>query len=83
MLRAARAALVGEVPVVACGECCGNLARTGRLDAALRFEHLWDELAGMFNVDMSCSYPMEMPGLDDPRDAFEKIRSLHSTAHSQ
>jgi hypothetical protein len=83
MLRAARASLVNAVPVAACGECCGSLARAGRLDAAIRLEHLWDELANTFNADMFCPYLMEVPGPGEQRDAFERISSVHSSVHSQ
>jgi DNA-binding NarL/FixJ family response regulator len=44
--------------VVACGECSPLVWAQGRVEAALRLEHLWDELAKRHPVDLQCAYPL-------------------------
>jgi DNA-binding NarL/FixJ family response regulator len=80
MLRAARASRSNPPRVAACGECCGLLVQDGRIDAAIRLEHLWGELARAFNVDLLCGYPVAAPGEDG--SVFQRIRDVHSAVHS-
>jgi DNA-binding NarL/FixJ family response regulator len=56
---AARAAAHGG-KVVACGECVPTLWAEGHLDAAIQFEHLWDELARSRQIDTLCAYPLSV-----------------------
>jgi DNA-binding response OmpR family regulator len=82
MMRAARASS-GDAPrLAACGECAASLAQAGGVDAAIRLEHLWDELARTFNVDILCGYSMNVPRHDEECDVFRRICAEHSVVHS-
>src|SRR6201987_4843906 len=43
--------------VAACGECAPFLWAEGKVDAAIRLEELWNEIAMTYNVDILCGYP--------------------------
>jgi DNA-binding NarL/FixJ family response regulator len=69
----------GYPRVAACGEGCGKLAADGKVETAIRLEHLWDEFARACNVDMFCSY--SAAALADG-DAGARIAAEHSAVHS-
>jgi DNA-binding NarL/FixJ family response regulator len=83
VLSAARFSMAPHARVAACGEWCGHLLHDGHVDAAMRLEHLWDELGSAFNVDMFCTYTMAVPDRDAPREVFERICGEHSAVYSQ
>jgi DNA-binding NarL/FixJ family response regulator len=81
---AAAKAVKGERPrVVACGECAPLLWARGNTEAAIRVEHLWDEIAKTYNLDTLCGYPLG--GLQSEPDShiFQRICAAHSAVHSQ
>jgi hypothetical protein len=56
IMRAAKAAK-GERPRVAiCGECAPTLLAQGNTEAAIRLEHLWDEITRGYGADTLCGY---------------------------
>jgi hypothetical protein len=58
LLNAANAAK-GEPPrVSACGECSPLLWTQGKAEAAIRLEHLWNDIAKSHDVDVLCGYPL-------------------------
>jgi CheY-like chemotaxis protein len=76
LARAARASKGECARVAICGEGCGMLAAEGRIDAAVRLEHLWHEFASTFNVEILCSYLA--PATDDDEHDVRRITAGHS-----
>jgi DNA-binding NarL/FixJ family response regulator len=76
----ARAAAVsgGSGRVAACGDGASALWANRMPDAALRLEHLWDELAKRHRVDVFCGYATAaLPGGEEGHIA-EQLRAAHS-----
>ena len=67
----------GHPRVAACGEGCGTLAADGKMEAAIKLEHLWDGFARACNVDVFCSYSAAIAG----SDAGDRIAAEHSAVH--
>jgi DNA-binding NarL/FixJ family response regulator len=44
--------------VAACGECSATVWAQGHVEAAIRLEHLWDEIATGRQMDVLCAYPL-------------------------
>jgi DNA-binding NarL/FixJ family response regulator len=67
--------------VAACGECAPLLWAQGNMEAAIRVEHLWDEISRAHGVEILCGYSVSsfQGGVDSY--AFEKICSVHSAFH--
>jgi DNA-binding NarL/FixJ family response regulator len=80
VMEAAKAAQ-GEPPRVAvCGECAPSLWAQGKADAAIQVEHLWDEIARSYDVDILCGYPSTVQcGLDS--QIFQRICAEHSAVY--
>jgi len=50
---------------------------------AIRLEHLWDEIAKSYDVEVLCGYPLgSVQGVMDSR-IFERICAEHSVVHSR
>ena len=74
--------LIGELPGIAvCGEGCGSLWKNGNAEAAIRIEHLWDELARTFNVDVLCPYALGGVQYEETSDVFRRLREEHTAAY--
>src|SRR4051812_7338173 len=56
--KAAQRAAGRHGKVAACGECAPTLWAEGNIDAAIQFEHLWDELSTSQQMDTRCAYPI-------------------------
>ena len=83
-IMAAAKAVKGERPrVVACGECAPLLWARGNAEAAIRVEHLWDELAKTYNLDTLCGYPLGSFQSEPDSHIFQRICAEHSAVHSQ
>jgi hypothetical protein len=83
-IMAAAKAVKGERPrVVACGECAPLLWARGNAEAAVRVEHLWDEIAKTYNLDTLCGYPLGGFQADPGSLIFQRICAEHSAVHSQ
>jgi DNA-binding NarL/FixJ family response regulator len=76
--RAAAAARCEPPGVVVCGEGCPVLLRSGNAEAAIRIEHLWDDLARMFNVEVWCPYSMAGMQYDRTSAVVRRISAEHS-----
>jgi DNA-binding NarL/FixJ family response regulator len=83
LTRAAAAARCDPPGVAICGEGCASLFRDGNPEAAIRIEHLWDELARVFNVDVLCPYSLGGVAYDDASDVFRRLRDEHTAAYSR
>ena len=82
VLRAAKAVKGDFGRVAACGECAPLLWAQGNVEAAIRLEHLWDEIAIAQNVDILCAYSLGIIGSGMDSHTFERICAEHSGAHS-
>jgi DNA-binding NarL/FixJ family response regulator len=84
LLEAAIKAAKGKPPrVSACGECAPFLWAQGKADAAIRLEHLWDEIARTYDVDILCGYVMDSLQREQESHFYETICAEHSVVHSQ
>ncbi len=84
LIKAATKAGKGEHSrVVACGECSPLLWAEGKLDAAIRLEQLFDEIAATNGVDILCAYPLRSFQGKQDEHAFQSICAVHSAASSQ
>ena len=80
---AAKAAKVKPARVAACGECAPFLWAQGKAEAAIRLEHLWDEIAKSHNLDVLCAYPLGSFQGGVGSRIFEIICAEHSVVHSR
>jgi DNA-binding NarL/FixJ family response regulator len=77
---AARASGGESRRIAICGEGCGTLAAEGRVDTAVRLEHLWDEFAKACNVEIFCTYSPPA-ARDEAHDVVRRITAKHSAVH--
>jgi CheY-like chemotaxis protein len=83
LIEAAAKARKTERPrVAACGECAPTLWAQGKADAAIQLEHLWDEIAEKYDVDVLCGYVLKSFQLQESH-VYERICAEHSTVLSQ
>jgi hypothetical protein len=69
--------------VSACGECAPFLWAEGKADAAIRLEHLWDEIAKTYDVDILCGYMMGSLQREQESHFYNSICAEHSVVHSR
>ena len=83
LLNAAKAAK-GETPrVAACGEGVALLWVQGNPEAAIRLEHLWNEIVKSHDVDVFCGYPLGSFQAEPDSLIFQRICAEHSAVHSR
>jgi hypothetical protein len=80
---AAKAVKVEPARVAACGECAPLLWAQGKAEAAIRLEHLWDEIAKSHGLDVLCAYPLGSFQGGVGSHIFERICAEHSVVHSR
>jgi len=80
---ATKAVNVEHARVAACGECAPLLWAQGKGEAAIRLEHLWDEIARSHGLDLLCAYPLGSFQDGIGSRIFEKICAEHSVVHSR
>jgi DNA-binding NarL/FixJ family response regulator len=69
----------GERPRVAiCGECAPTLLAAGNTQAAIRLEHLWDQITRRYDADTLCGYIWSAVPHQESSPAFERICAEHS-----
>lgn len=69
----------GAHPRVAiCGECAPSLLREGNAEAAIRLEHLWDEITKSYHADTLCGYLWTLFPQRDSNPMFARICAEHS-----
>jgi DNA-binding NarL/FixJ family response regulator len=83
IVAAAKAAKVEHARVAACGECAPLLWAQGKAEAAIRLEHLWDEIAKSYGVGVLCGYPLGSFQGGVGSHIFDKICAEHSAVHSR
>lgn len=84
LITRAAAVAKGEHPRVAvCGECAPLLWTFGKGEAAVRLEQLWDEIAGRYDVDILCGYPLGSFYDERSSHVFQRICGQHSAVYSR
>jgi hypothetical protein len=53
------------------------------VDAAIRLEQLWDDIARTFDTDILCGYSLSSFGGEEDRHLYQKICAEHSVVHSR
>jgi DNA-binding NarL/FixJ family response regulator len=83
LIATATKAAKGEHPrVSACGECAPTLWAQGKADAAVQVEHLWDEIAKTYDVDILCGYLLNGLQREHESHIYERICAEHSVVCS-
>ena len=80
---AVRASTCTPARVAACGEIAPTLLREGRAGAAIRLEHLWDEVARTYDLDVLCGYSLKPALHDEEHGIYQQICAEHSAVHSR
>jgi DNA-binding NarL/FixJ family response regulator len=75
---AARAANGELRRVAACGELAPTLLAQGKVDAAVRLEHITDEVAKTYDLDILCGYVLTSFQREQERDVYRRICAEHS-----
>lgn len=84
LLTEAAKATKGSPPRVAvCGECSPTLWAEGKADGAIRVEHLWDEIAKTYDVDILCGYVLTNFQREHEKHIYEGICAEHSAVYSR
>jgi len=79
LIRAAAKAGKKEHPrVAACGECAPLLWAEGKVDAAIRVERLWNQLAAIYEIDILCGYALNSFHGMEEEHVFQSICAEHS-----
>ena len=67
--------------VAACGEGTSTLWAERKGDAAIQLEHLWDEMAREYDVDILCGYVLSDFQREQEGYIYERICAEHSTVY--
>jgi DNA-binding NarL/FixJ family response regulator len=81
VIQEAASASRGLRRVVAWGECAPTLWRAGSAKAAMRLEHLWNEVVTGFEVETLCGYFAPALNVDDP--TYQRLCVAHSAVHAR
>jgi len=77
---AAKAGKGARPRAAACGECSPVLWAQGKPYAAIQLEHLWDEVARTYDLDILCGYLLSDFRRRENCYIFERICAEHSAA---
>jgi DNA-binding NarL/FixJ family response regulator len=80
---AAKAAQGKPPRVAACGECSLTLWAQGNTDAAVQVEHLCDEIAKIYEIDILCGYVLNALQRKRESHIYERICAEHAAVYSQ
>jgi DNA-binding NarL/FixJ family response regulator len=83
VIKAAKAATAKSARVAICGECAPTLLVEGKVDAAIRLEHLWDETTREHDVDTLCGYLWSAFPEGESNTIFRRICAEHSAIHGR
>lgn len=78
VLSAAKASKKTRPRVAACGECAPLLWSQGKADAAILLEHLWDEVARTYDLDILCGYRTSGLLREQDSHVYAQISAEHS-----
>lgn len=79
--KASKAAKAKHSKVAVCGECAPTLLAEGKAEAAIEVEHLWDDLARRFGIQVLCGYVLTDYKVAESSQIFERICREHSSAY--
>ena len=65
--------------VVACGEAVNNLLAAGNVEATVRLERMWDEIAQLYEVDILCGY-LRSAFAEEDTATLERVCAEHTSA---
>jgi DNA-binding NarL/FixJ family response regulator len=68
--------------IAACGECAAMLWQEGNAEAAIRLEHLWDEIGRSYGMQIFCGYLLTSFQGGIGSFVFERICQEHSAVLS-
>jgi DNA-binding NarL/FixJ family response regulator len=71
MVAAAGRATASNAGIAAVGECSATVWAQGLVEAAMHFEHLWDEFAKSCPMDVLCAFPLAVR-----EESLRAVRSL-------
>ena len=80
---AVKAARKRNPRVVACGESAPALWAEGKVDAAIKFERLWDQIAVTYDVNILCGYALNSFHGEEGAHVFQRICTEHSAVYSR
>ena len=83
VMEAAKAAHWEPPRVAVCGECAPILWAQGKADAAIQVEHLWDEIARKYEVNILCGYVLSRFQREQESHVFRRICEEHSAVYSR
>jgi DNA-binding NarL/FixJ family response regulator len=63
------------------GECAPSLWRAGNPEAAIRLEHLWDDVAKRHDIDTLCGYLAPAMSVDD--SSYQRLCVVHTAVHAR
>jgi DNA-binding NarL/FixJ family response regulator len=78
ILKASKRAQGEHHRVAICGECSPTLLADGNVEAAIRLEHLWNEITRNENTDTLCGYVWGLFPRKESIPIFERICAEHS-----
>ena len=81
--RAAETVKRKHARVAICGECAPLLLEAGNPEAAIRLEHLWDEISRQFDADTLCGYLWSSFPEHERDPVFRRICAEHSAIHGR
>jgi CheY-like chemotaxis protein len=78
---AVQAAEGRDCRVAACGASAPTLWATGKVDAAIQLERLWNRIGRNHRVDLLCGYPLHH--LQEEEQAFKRLCAEHTAVYCQ
>jgi DNA-binding NarL/FixJ family response regulator len=81
--RAAETVKRKHARVAICGECAPLLLEAGNPEAAIRLEHLWDEITRQYEADTLCGYLWSSFPEHESDPVFRRICAEHSAVHGR
>ena len=79
LLRAKKPALRKDLRLTVFGEMVALLWAEGKIDAAIRLEQLWNDLAQRHDFSLTCAYPTSFFDRPEHADSFLQVCAAHST----
>ncbi len=78
LLRAKKASARVDMRLTVFGEMVALLWAEGKVDAAIRLEHLWNELALHHEFHLACAYPISFFDRPEHAESFQRVCAAHS-----
>jgi len=69
--------------VSVCGEGVHTLLAAGHSEATIVLEHMWDEIAQHYDIDVLCAYFRSAFTSEDSTSMLERVRAEHTAVHGR